>query len=311
MDPNQLNQLLQALNRIQVVPPAAPAQHGGTRKLSTLSSVDGAEWRVWRRAFEQTALINNWNDLRSRREVYAGMEGEAARNTQDLLPVNFADVAAMLAAFEARFVPAADTKLSRAQFESARQLPSEMMTAWHSRLRELYIRAFPGQDVENSPLLIDQFIKRLYDRKVAEWVINASPITYAQALATAQNVLANQMFLNGQKTDGQNQGAHSKGGINALMDGEEPTIDEMEVNLINANATCWFCKKTGHVRDDCREFLKMLEYFAKLFGVKPSQYKSAKGRNRKEKDFKSGKSRKQKKKVQAIVEMENKSNTEN
>jgi len=240
------------------------------------------------------------------------MEGEAARSTQDLIPEDFANMAAMLTAFEARFVPAADTKLSRAQFESARQLPNELMTAWHSRLRELYIRAFPGQDVENSSLLIDQFVKRLYDRKVAEWVINASPATYAQALATAQNVVANQMFLNGSKTDGTPQGA-GRGGIHAFqekMEVDELGNEEFEVNLMSASATCWFCKKTGHIRDDCREFRRLLEYFANLFGVKPNSYKPAKGKFKKDKEAKNAK-KKQKKKVQSIEEVKEGNLTEN
>jgi len=297
MNQQQLDALIQALGRMQPAP-APAANPGGTRKLSPLSSVEGADWRVWRRAFEQTALINNWNDMRGRREIYAAMEGEAARNTQDLEPGQFGNVADMLAAFEARFVPAADTKLCRAQFESARQLPNEQMTAWHARLRELFIRAFPGQAVEDSALLIDQFIKRMYDHKTAEWVINASPATYVQALATSQNVLANQLFLNGRKSDG-----NSKGGVSAMSEfamEDGTNAEEWDINLLNATATCWFCKKTGHLRDDCREFKKMLEYFAGLFGVPASQYKANRGKSKKENKEKKA-NRKSKKKVQTTT----------
>jgi len=291
MDAAQLQQLL------QVVANANRGNPGGTRRLTPLATTDGAAWRVWRRAYVQTAAINGWDNLRQRREIYASMEGEAARTTQDLEPLNFVDAQAMLDAYEARFVPAADTKLSRAQFETARQLPNELMTAWHGRLRELYIRAFPGQDVENSPILIDQFIKRLYDRRTAEWVIHASPNTFAQALVVAQNAVANQMFLDGAKPN-------PKTGINALND---TAVDDMDINLINSNVTCWFCKKSGHIRDECREFSKMLDYFCKLLGVKPTLYKGKKGKTPPEESGKekpTTKTKKKKNKIQAISEPE-------
>jgi len=79
-------------------------------------------------------------------------------------------------------------------------------------------------------------------------------------------------------------------------------IAEMEVNLVNSSATCWFCRKTGHIRDDCREFARLLDYFAKLFGVNLGQWKATNAKGKPKKDSKGGKgkNKKQTKKVQAI-----------
>jgi len=108
--------------------------------------------------------------------------------------------------------------------------------------------------------------------------------------------VANQMFLDGAKTT-------PKSGINALT--EDNHEENMDINLLNANMTCWFCKKSGHVRDECREFLKMLDYFCKLLGVKPNLYKGKKGKTPPEdggKEKPSNKGKKKKNKVQAITE---------
>lgn len=64
------------------VQPAVVA--GGTKKLTTLESTSGQDWRTWRSTFGTVVNINAWGDLRQRRELKAAMAGEANRLTADI-----------------------------------------------------------------------------------------------------------------------------------------------------------------------------------------------------------------------------------
>jgi hypothetical protein len=149
---------------------------GGGNKTSKFSSAEGTEWRIWRRNFEQTLQINGWTNERCQREAAAAMESTAAEFTSDI-PALVAGrpVQDMLNLYETRFLPAAAGQLAAAQFQTATQMDGEQIAVWHARLRTIFERPFPGENIQNSRLLINKFVLKLADSNIRQWTHWANP----------------------------------------------------------------------------------------------------------------------------------------
>ena len=239
--------------------PAVAAANAGAmgRRLSPFTVNDPVEWRIWRKNFVTIALIAGWNDLQQRRQAASCMEGEAAKMVNSIDHEAVADIAALLDLYEARFTPAAAGECAKAEFRSARQMPGETLQVYHSRLRSLFERAFPNDDVEASITLRDQFVQRLLDPAVQLGTLDALPQNYQAALQAAQRKQAHiqltaqfQMNLNGENA--------AQGGGAGAVQSLRPNSKEGEVQAIGAKdgdgrkkPTCWYCGKDGHVKQDC------------------------------------------------------------
>jgi hypothetical protein len=149
---------------------------GGGHKTSKFSSTEGTEWRIWRRNFEQTLLINGWGNERCQREAAAAMESTAAEFTSDILG----------------FVTGRN---GAAQFQTAAQMDGEQIAVWHARLRTIFERAFPGENIQNSRLLINKFILKLANSNIRQWTHRANPATYNAAMTAASNEATSQSIL--------------------------------------------------------------------------------------------------------------------
>jgi hypothetical protein len=169
---------------------------GGGHKTSKFSSAEGTEWRIWRRNFEQTLQINGWANKRCQREAAADMESTAAEFTSDIPGfVAGRNIQDMLNLYETRFLPAAAGQLASAQFQTAAQMDGEQIAVWHARLRTIFERAFPGENIQNSRLLINKFVLKLADSKIQQWTHRANPATYNAAMTAASNEAASQSIL--------------------------------------------------------------------------------------------------------------------
>ena len=185
MDAAQLEAILQGLRA-----------NGGSHKISKFSSAEGGEWRTWRTNFEQAVHINGWGPERTQREAKAAMEGTAAEFVSDIPAIVAGrNLDGMLNAFEARFLPAAAGQLAAAQFQTAEQLPGEQIATWHSRLRTIFERAYPGQDVQGSQQLITKFTLKLSDPDIRTWTHRANPATFDAAMIAASNEAASKTIL--------------------------------------------------------------------------------------------------------------------
>jgi hypothetical protein len=101
----------------------------------------------------------------------------------------------MLNLYETRFLPAAAGQLAAAQFQTAAQMDGEQIAVWHARLRTKFERAFPGENIQNSRLLINKFILKLADSNIRQWTHRANPDTYNAAMTAASNEAASQSIL--------------------------------------------------------------------------------------------------------------------
>jgi hypothetical protein len=219
---------------------------GGGHKTTKFSSAEGTEWRIWRRNFEQTLLINGWNNERCQRECAAGMESTAAEFTSDIPGfVAGRDIQVLLNLYEARFLPAAAGQLAAAQFQTAAQMDGEQIAVWHSRLRTIFERAFPGENIQESRLLINKFVLKLSDSNIRQWTHRANPATYNDAMTAASNEAASQSIL-----------AHEAGGggksnitINAFGGG----VNAFGGNGGQTRGACHGCGSFTHHIAECKK----------------------------------------------------------
>lgn len=219
---------------------------GGRRKPAALKTVDGLEWQTWRRLFDIIRQTNHWDNMRSRREAAAALEGEAARAVADIpldighaLAVPDESIAYFLNQYEARFLTVGDQDTARIQFRATRQKKGENLTAWHGRLRELYRRAYPAQtalEIENSSNLIERFIMGLTsDAACMEHILDQRPGAYAAALNLATAKQATVLMMETQKKK-QLRG--------------EPRQDVLALGF-ESSSTCFFCDQAGHFKREC------------------------------------------------------------
>lgn len=233
-----MQNLINAIANINIRAPEVHIQAPQSRKVSTFSSAVGTDWLVWKRNFVTTATINQWGDLRRRREIAASMEGLAARAVEDIpfegdewdVDATYED---LLTRYEERFMPPAESELSLVSFETAAQNDEESTLQWSARCRELYRRAYPNGNPGDRQL-INRFILGLKDPQVREYTWDQRPANYTDAVTAANNKTASKAVL---AATSSKRGVHS---INALK---------------VSDGKCFFCEQPGHMQVECPGWL--------------------------------------------------------
>ena len=201
--------------------------------------------RVWRRNFVTIIAINGWADLRARRDANLVMEGAANWAVSDLNVETFTNVTLTLDAYEERFIPRAAAQLARAEFDRARQASNETVLQWHTRLREIFSRAYPERAATADRPLIDKFTIGLVDSALARHMLDHQPATFAQALQMAQSKQAMEDLMAAQYPS------------------QAPSLSAMSHQGGRPAGTsgCWYCQEPGHQRSDCSKFMQQTEIF--------------------------------------------------
>lgn len=258
------DQFQQLLDRIPAAP-APPPNRAGFKRVTPYASADASEWRTWRHNFSIVAASYGWNDLQQRRQAASSLEGRASLATRDIdhLAANLT-IVGLLDLYEARLIPAAAGRLARAEFTTARQAVGETMIEWHTRLREMFARAFPARDANADQALIDQFVNHLQDKAIQLWVLGQAPVDYAAALDHAQSHLAN-LLITGALKEAPRTGLHA---INPPMEEVTNAMGRMTTGRGASGNTvmeCWHCGAKGHTRADCEDFKKQRDKWRSYF----------------------------------------------
>ena len=215
---------------------------GGGRKLHSLEETSATAWVTWRGHFEMVCTINNWGALRGCREIKAAMQGAASLLVADIPLPNPANVEAFLDDYALRFMPPAAGQVARTEFHSLAQRPDETIAMYHGRGRELFLRAYPGHDPEDSILLIQQFALGLADSEVARFVLDRDVATYAEASNQAMLKYSTELVLRMRRGGGRH--------VNSVNSVGQPAGN----GRARTTGPCWWCNEQGHVKADCPQF---------------------------------------------------------
>jgi hypothetical protein len=126
---------------------AAQVPRPGQASLPTFSDCSADGWFLFRRAYMVCCQINNWDDLRSRRQLLLALKDGALAKianlqpTPDPLPVDW-NLDAFLDQIEGKFKHQVDTFRARAEYTQARQLKEEDVSTWHTCVLQLHTRAW-------------------------------------------------------------------------------------------------------------------------------------------------------------------------
>ena len=197
--------------------------------------------------------------------MYAYMKGTALESVMDISITGPESAKETLDEYQKRFLPESDSQLLRAQFACVVQLPNESVQKLHARMRVLYHLAYPDASTRNDIFLIERFIAALNNREVQNHVRRRKTLTYATALAAANEETS---FVS------MDLATHAPGGIQAPTPGDTSFIAALRTKrsdpkirrngaptkAVNLNPTkrrrCFYCDGEGHIRERCPLLLK-------------------------------------------------------
>ena len=145
------------------------------------------DWRGFRTQFESAVRVYGYNNRQAKDILRMSLKGAALRAVADI-PHQAAEITLhqLLEDYESRFMPPAASALAQSKFERAIQGPKESLLDYHARLRDLYVRAYPGQPNQEAPLM-RQYILGLRDSTIRREVMRRRPDTYVGMLNCALN----------------------------------------------------------------------------------------------------------------------------
>ncbi len=262
------NAIGQAIGVAQPLPGAGVGAGGGERGVRKVPLFQephsAAAWLPWKRRFEVIAGIGNWGDERRKQELLAAMGDEASLIVADITLAG-KTFEQLLQAYEERFISDTASDAARAEFALCVQGAEEPLNAFHARLRELFLRAYPGAAVDaaagvagaaqaTATMIRDRFNNGVQNAAIREFLFDQRPDTYQRCLEVAMWKEATLQRMgqappkNSSKGKGDSRPANAAGGVHGMGG----AANQANTNGGEANARCNFCQKEGHFMRNCR-----------------------------------------------------------
>ena len=249
----------------------------------TLADVDPIKWVTFSKQFRRVSALNQWSPTRAKLLLHTCMQDAAARAVEH---IEFADTTTLdeaLDLFATIFVNPASTQLYKTKFKDASRNPGEELILWHTRVREMFMRAYPhiGNQEEHEDLK-ERFVLGLRNRQLSHTLLSAEnypSLTFTQLLTRAQNlqgsILQCQKIYSDVSALHSNQSSH----VASLGNGQPSSSRPRR----NNGVTCFHCDRPGHVINECRSFEKARARIAKnpqnyMSPLKPSTSSSSPNR---------------------------------
>ena len=163
----------------------------------------------------------------------------------------------MLDAYQARFLPEAETDICRVALRNAVQTDGENILEWHTRARALYARAYPNRGADEVELR-DLFVLGLRDKKIKESTWEARPQTYTECLTAAHNKAAARAVL--EAHSGIRSIKQEPGGLHAFGS-QPPQYQRRQAGPPDQGEGCRYCGAPWHFKRECRKYTEGEVFF--------------------------------------------------
>ena len=242
---------------------------------TTLSEIDSIKWYSFKSNFIKTSKMNEWKDERAVLKLQTSLRDQAARAVEHIPIADDCTLKDALEAMETVFVNPSAVEYAEAMFYSSARQPGEAIILWHTRVRELFLRAYPSataEEVEENKTLKDRFSLFIHNRAMTLALKNHADyrmLTFTELLTRAQDYQASILL-----TQQAYEGKAIPSSIQEITPGSyEEATDEAGVNQITANMhrtdpspmprntamTCFHCNEKGHGIRECPTLNKALE----------------------------------------------------
>lgn len=232
-----------------------------------LTEVDGVKWTTFRANFLRVKAINAWDNTYALSRLPICFEGPAARAVEHVDVSSATLLHDLIDLYDTIFINPASTKLFRVQFDQLSRHQGEDLLAYHTRLREVYIKAYPqDKKLEQSEKLKDRFCLHLGSMSLSKTLNSLESydkLTYTELLTRAQSLGASDLLC---------RTAYAKKAVNAMdFQGTEAEAlamgDEGAIAAMNfpstpgdhRGLTCHHCSRTGHIAPSCPDIQKAME----------------------------------------------------
>ena len=232
-------------------------RHGNPRKHPKALRFDGkTNWLSFKKKFDSYRKVMKWTEEESKDYLIRSLEGKAL----DFLTISKIDLEKysfrrIMKKLETRFGVKELTETSKAKFCQAYQRQDELLEDWADRVMTLATPAFvdlPEDHLKKEA--IARFCQGCTDKEAAKHACFEQHETMEKAL----NLVKHHQYSS-QAVDGKKAKREYEASVNAVQSQSEARVEQLIRSALKAkknkgSSQCFFCKKFGHFKIDCRVY---------------------------------------------------------